>query len=58
MNAVQQIKAKYDMDALLRAIAPAARKRQEGRKKRERTARTTSRINARLAEVGIPWRVV
>lgn len=58
MNAVQQIKAKYDMDALLRAIAPAAKKRQEERAKRERTASAKARTNARLAKAGIPLRVV
>ena len=35
MNAVQEIKQRHDMGILLRAIAPAARKRQEpGARKR------------------------
>ena len=33
MNAVQEIKQRHDMGILLRAIAPAARKRQEARRK-------------------------
>ena len=33
MNPVQEIKQRHDMDILLRAIAPAARKRQEARRR-------------------------
>lgn len=35
MNPVQEIKQRHDMDILLRAIAPAAIKRQEARRRRE-----------------------
>ena len=55
MNPVQEIKQRHDMDILLRAIAPAARKRQEARRRR---AMGKSRINAALARRGIPFRVV
>ena len=55
MNAVQEIKQHYDMDILLRAIAPAARKRQEARRQKEMGK---SRINATLARRGIPLCVV
>ena len=51
MNPVQEIKQRHDMDILLRAIAPAARKRQEARRRREMGK---SRINAALARRGIP----
>ena len=43
MNPVQEIKQRHDMDILLRAIAPAARKRQEARRRREMGK---NRINA------------
>lgn len=49
MNPVQEIKQRHDMDILLRAIAPAARKRQEARRRREMGK---SRINAALARPG------
>ena len=52
---VQRIKQRHDMDILLRAIAPAARKRQEARRQ---TEMGKSRINAALARRGIPFRVV
>ena len=55
MNPVQEIKQRHDMDILLRAIAPAARKRQESRRRREMGK---NRINAALARRGIPFRVV
>ena len=35
MTEVQRIKERHDMDILLRAIAPAARKRQEARRRKE-----------------------
>lgn len=54
MNQVQEIKQRHDMDILLRAIAPAARKRQEARRRREMGK---SQINAALARRGIPFRV-
>ena len=43
MTEVQRIKERHDMDILLRAIAPAARKRQEARRRKEMGK---SRINA------------
>ena len=55
MNAVQEIKQRHDMGILLRAIAPAARKRQEARRQKKMGK---SRINAALARRGIPFRVV
>ena len=55
MNEVQRIKQRHDMDILLRAIAPAARKRQEARRQKKMGK---SRINAALARRGIPFRVV
>lgn len=55
MNPVQEIKQRHDMGILLRAIAPAARKRQEARRQKEMGK---SRINAALARRGIPFRVV
>ena len=55
MNEVQRIKQRHDMDILLRAIAPAARKRQEARRQ---TEMGKSRIYAALARRGIPFRVV
>ena len=55
MNPVQEIKQRHDMDILLRAIAPPARKRQEARRRREMGKR---RINAALDRRGIPFRVV
>ena len=51
MNPVQEIKQRHDMDILLRASAPAARKRQEARRRREMGK---SRINAALARRGHP----
>ena len=55
MTEVQRIKERHDMDILLRAIAPAARKRQEARHQKEMGK---SRLNADLARRGIPFRVV
>ncbi|MFR7688025.1 hypothetical protein [Evtepia gabavorous] len=51
MNPVQEIKQRHDMDILLRAIAPAARKRQEARSRREVGK---SRINAALPAGAFP----
>lgn len=51
MTEVQRIKERHDMDILLRAIAPAARKRQEARRRKEMGK---SRINAALARPGHP----
>ena len=64
MNTVLEIKCRQaareeaDLTALLRAIAPAARRNQAARRKRERGDQIKGRINARLAHVGIPLRVV
>lgn len=64
MNAIMEIKRRQaareeaDLTALLRAIAPAARRNQAVRRKRERGDQIKGRINARLAQVGIPLRVV
>ena len=55
MNAAQEIKQRYDMDILLRAIAPAARKRQKARRRKEKGK---EHINITLARRGIPLRVV
>ena len=61
MNQVQQIKAKYaalaewEETALLRAVAPAARRNQMARRRREGR---TARIHERLVRRGIPLRVV
>ena len=55
MTEVQRIKERHDMDILLRAIAPAARKRQEARRRKELGK---SRINAALSRRGIPLRMV
>lgn len=55
MNAVQTIKAKYDMDALLRVIAP---KMEENVKARRRKELGKARANAALAKCGVPLRVV
>lgn len=58
---VFEIKAKYDRlaeleeTALLRAVAPAARRRQEERRRTEALAR---RENARLARTGERLRVL
>lgn len=61
MNAIMEIKRRHEdqeMGALLRAVAPAARRNQTARRKRERGDQIKGRINARLAHVGIPLRVV
>lgn len=64
MNTVLEIKRRQaareeaDLTALLRAIAPAARRNQAVRRKRERGDQIKDRINTRLAHVGIPLRVV
>lgn len=58
---VSEIKAKYDRlaeleeTALLRAVAPAARRRQEERRRLEALAR---RENARLTRTGARLRVL
>ena len=61
MMTVFDIKAKYgrmaelEETALLRAVAPAARRRQEERRRRETQVR---RENARLARTGARLRVL
>lgn len=55
MNAVQSIKAKYDMDALLRAIAPRMEENVKARRKAEARKLT---FNAAMAKAGLPLRVV
>ena len=61
MTRVMEIKRRHeaaDMDELLRAIAPAARRNQAARQRREKAQSAKRRVNARLARVGIPLRVV
>lgn len=61
MTTVFDIKARHaeraerEELALIRAVAPAARRNQEARRRREER---TARINERLARRGIPLRVV
>lgn len=55
MNAVQAIKAKYDLDALLRAIAPRMEENVKARRAKE-TSR--HKLNAVMAKAGIPLRVL
>lgn len=55
MNAVQTIKAKYDMDALLRAIAP---RMEENVKRRRQQEAKQHKLNAVMAKAGIPLRVL
>lgn len=55
MTEVQRIKQKHDLDILLRAIAPAARRNQE--KRREKESRK-SRVNANLARRGSRLRLL
>ncbi len=61
MTRVMEIKRRHeeaDMDELLRAIAPAAKRNQAARQRREKAQSSKRRVNARLARVGIPLRVV
>ena len=61
MTRVMEIKRRHEeaeMGALLRAIAPAARRNQAARQRREKSQSAKRRVNARLARVGIPLRVV
>lgn len=55
MNAVQAIKAKHDMDALLRAIAPRMEENVKARRQQEAGKR---KLNAVMAKAGIPLRVL
>lgn len=55
MNAVQVVKTKHDMDALLRAVAPRMEENVKARRKAE--ARKLS-FNAAMAKAGLPLRVV
>lgn len=54
MNAILEKKAALAEDTILRAIAPAMRKRTEDRRKADRIIR----VNLALKKVGIPLRVV
>lgn len=54
MNAIQIKKAALAEDTMIRAIAPAMKKRHAEQAKKGRTART----NAALARLGIPLRVL
>ena len=55
MNAVQEIKMKHDMDALLRAIKP--RMDENVRARREQEAKK-ARANAALAKIRVPLRII
>lgn len=55
MNKVQEIKAKHDMDALLRAIAP---RMEENVKRRRQQEASKNRINAVMAKAGLPLRLM
>lgn len=55
MNAVQSIKAKYDMDALLRAISPRMEENVKARRAKEAKQH---KLNAIMAKAGIPLRVL
>ena len=54
MNAIQIKKAALAEDTMIRAIAPAMRKRAEDRRKVDRI----TRVNLALKKAGIPLRVV
>lgn len=54
MTIVQQKKVDLAEDTMIKAIAPAMKKRHEERRKRDHKAR----INRALAKSGIPLRVV
>ena len=61
MNTVLEIKRRHEeaeMGALLRAIAPAAKRNQAARMRREKAQGAKRRVNAGLARAGIPLRVV
>ena len=55
MKEIQRIKQRHDLDILLRAIAPAARRNQE--KRREEESRK-SIVNANLARRGSRLRLL
>lgn len=55
MNAVQAIKAKHDMDALLRAIAPRMEENVKARRAKEASRH---KLNAVMAKAWIPLRVL
>lgn len=54
MNALLEKKAALAEDTMIRAIAPAMRKRAEDRRKADRI----TRVNMTLKKAGIPLRVV
>ena len=54
MNAILKKKAALAEDTILRAIAPAMKKRQEVRRKADRKRR----INETLARAGVPLRIL
>lgn len=54
MNALLEKKAALAEDTMIRAIAPAMRKRAEDRRKADRI----TRVNLALKKAGIPLRVV
>ena len=55
MNAVQTIKAKHDLDALLRAIAPRMEENVKARRAKEASRH---KLNAVMAKARIPLRVL
>lgn len=55
MNAVQAIKAKYDLDALLRAITPRMEENVKARRAKEASRH---KLNAVMAKAGLPLRVL
>lgn len=54
MNAVQEKKAALAQDTILRAIAPAMKKRQAACRKADRK----HRVNEALARAGVPLRLL
>lgn len=64
MNAVQSIKWKcaekesWEMDSLLRALAPAVKARREAREAARKRESGKRRVNAALRRCGIPLRVL
>lgn len=55
MNSVQTIKAKHDMDALLRAITPRMEENVKARRAKEAKQH---KLNAVMTKTGIPLRVL
>lgn len=64
MKTLQEIKAKYmameemEETALLRAIAPAVRRRRQERMRMRQDRAAKTRVNAALERRGIPLRIV